>query len=196
VESQVVFHVAATPIKVGQAIRPYAISPEALARVGLTRELLSAEQIAHRRLIDAALRSNELLAGVYGGSMILLEAVFEQARLRTAPALPSRLGAIFAWSTPDLAKWYRTTYRPGGTIHRCTMVSGQSVERDGALIVEAFEVAGLANPAPGDLRLVEEQALRYWHGQALFDFPELIIHGTVVVEAYIDPREVHRQICR
>lgn len=188
-ESQVVFHVAAMPIEIGQAIRPYAITPESLVRLGLRHDTPTAGLDADRDLIDAALRFDGILAGVYGGAMVLLEAIFERVRLLTAPALPGRLGAVFGWSTPVLAKRYLTGYQPGGIIHRCRIVSGNRMERDGALVVEAFELANLANPEPGDLRLVEERAERYWLGRAPMAFPELIVHGTVVVEAHIDPAD-------
>ena len=72
-------------------------------------------------------------------------------------------------------------------IHRCKVISGRTVKRDGALVVEAYETANLANPDLDALHLVEERAVRYWREQPPFAFPEAFVHGTVVVEAHIDP---------
>ena len=192
VESRVVYHVGATMIGVGQVIRPYVMGPDTLARQALTRAILLGGPEAARHLPDAAWHVNEIDEGFYSGGMIVLEAVFEWVRLHKAPALPGRLGAVFGWRTPLQARRYRTEYCPGGVIHLCKIMSGHAMERDGALVVEAYEAANLANPRTDALHLVQDHALRYWRGQPPFVFPELIVHGTVVVEAHIDPDDTCR----
>jgi hypothetical protein len=117
--------------------------------------------------------------------MVLLEAAFEQARMRTAPRLPSRLDAVYTWRNLGLAERFRAEYRPTGVVHRCALVAGTSLERDGALVVEAFEVTDLVAPSDEDLRRVEVRAARYWRGREPMALPELLVHGTVVVESVV-----------
>ena len=124
--------------------------------------------------------------GNYRSEMILLEAAFEQARLNTAPSLPSRLDAVFTWANLTLARRFHARYRPAGIVHRCSLTNGTTLERDGALVVEAFEAANLSQPSEHDFQLVEERATRYWQAPSPMALPELLIHGTVVIEAPMD----------
>jgi hypothetical protein len=117
--------------------------------------------------------------------MILLEALFERVRLAVAPRSSSRLNAIFAWRSLGLARRYRADYQPDGVVLRCILDTGTVEERDGAVVVEAFEIANLADPSPRDLRQVEGLAMRYWVAQAPMTFPELLIRGRVRVEGVI-----------
>jgi hypothetical protein len=65
------------------------------------------------------------------------------------------------------------------------LVAGTAEERDGAVVVEAFETADLADPRPRDLRRVEALAVQYWVAQAPMAFPELLVRGHVRVEGLI-----------
>ena len=179
------FHVSSPALPTGTVLRPYTIAHD------------------HRDLIWQAVRAIDegpnavatLLAGTawnhlvseeeFRAGMVLLEAAFERVRLRIAPALPSRFGAVFAWSALADAVHYRDVYQPAGVIHSCTMVVGRRVERDGTLVVDAFEGANLARPQATDLRRVEEHAVRYWGGQALMVLPEVLVEGIVLVEGVV-----------
>jgi len=123
-----------------------------------------------------------------GGShagMVLLEAAFERVRRRIAPDLPSRFEVVFAWRTLSDAIRFRDVYQPSGVIHCCAMVTGRNVERDGALIVEAFEAADLAQLQVTHLSEMEECAVRYWRGRTPMAHPEVLMDGTVVVEGIV-----------
>jgi hypothetical protein len=116
---------------------------------------------------------------------VLLEALFEWVRVALVPQSHSRLGAVFCWESLDLAHRYRTEYQPGGVILRCVLDAGTAEERDGAVVVEAFETTNLADPRPRDLHRAERLAARYWAAQAPMAFPELLIHGRVRVKGVV-----------
>jgi hypothetical protein len=181
------YHVAARPIPAGQALRPYAIARRHPELFRLTDEALAAGPDALRRLLADEAWTALRQQGDHQAEMALLEAVFERTRVELAPRLPSRLEAVYLWGSLALARRYRTAYNPNGTIHRCVFVAGASVERDGALVVEAYESADLTEPSEADLRAVAERAHRYWSAEtAPMSLPELLVRGTVVVEAIED----------
>ena len=182
------FHVAARAIPAGRTLRPYAVARPYPALLRLADHALGAGPDAVRRLLASEAWERRLGqgGGAYRAEMLLLEAIFERARLRAAPRRPSRLGAVFAWGSLALAARYRAAYRPDGVIHRCALVAGTTVERDAALVVEAFEVADLANPSEVDLQRVAERAVRYWRAEAPLALPEVLVRGTVVVEAAVE----------
>ena len=182
------FHVAARPIPSGLPLRPYAVAQRYPALLRSAGEALGAGPGAVRRLLagEAWGRLGRQGAGDYRAEMVLLEAIFERARVEAAPLLPSRLEAVYAWGSLALAERYRAAYRPDGVIHRCALVAGTTVELDAALVVEAFEVADLANPSDADPQRVAERAVRYWRVQAPLALPEVLVRGTVVVEAVVD----------
>jgi hypothetical protein len=186
------FHVAARALPAGRALRPYAVARDYPALVRLAREALDAGPDAVRLLLAGEAWGRLLGQGGHQAEMVLLEAAFERARVRTAPWSPSRLDAVYAWGTFSLADRFRAEYRPTGIIHRCVLVAGTTVERDGALVVEAFEVANLASPSGEDLRRLETRAARYWRAQAPMALPELLVHGTVVVGAVVEGDDVAR----
>jgi hypothetical protein len=115
--------------------------------------------------------------------MVLLEAIFERVRRHVQPEAPSRLEVVFAWSTRSVAERFCAEYCPGAVIHRCVLVAGMSVERDGALVVAAFDAFEQPGLLAGRLRRVEERAEQYWRGQEPMAFPEVLVRGIVRVEA-------------
>ena len=103
----------------------------------------------------------------------------------TAPGLPSRLEAVYVRGSIALARRHRLADRPTIVIHHCALVDGTTVERDGALVVEAFETADLTNPTADDQRRVAERSERYWWAEGPMDLLEILVHGTVVVETVV-----------
>jgi hypothetical protein len=183
------FHVAAGVLPVGHVLRPYAIAREYRTLIRLAAQAAGAGPAAVRALLAGAGWTDLLRRGEHRTEMVLLEALFERTRVQIAPRLPSRLDAVFAWCDLALARRFRAEYHPGGVIHRCSFDEGTAFERDGALVVAAFEAADLARPRAGDLRLVEERAVRYWLAQAPMALPEVLVHGRVVVEAVVESGE-------
>ena len=179
------FHVADRALPAGQALRPYAVAREYPALVRLAQRAVGDGPGAVRDLLAGEAWGRLVRQGGHRAEMVLLEAAFERARVRTAPDLPSRLDAVYAWGSLALAERFRAAYRPDGVVHRCALVVGTTVERDGALVVGAFEAADLANPSPEDLRRVEERAVRYWQAREPMALPELLVRGTVVVDAVV-----------
>ena len=183
----VLFHVAVPALAIGHVLSPYAFaqrSLDLLQQADRALEVGGGDAVAE--LVAGAAWTRLQDSGGYPVEMILLEAVFERVRRQATPDLPSRFGAVFAWRTLALANRYQVAYHPTGVIHSCRLVAGRRVERDGALLVEVFEHADLKHPQGADLRWVEEQAQRYWRGQHPMTFPEVLVHGTVVVEGIVE----------
>jgi hypothetical protein len=180
------FHVAGCALTAGSILRPYAVAHDDPAIVRLAQDALDDGPDAVQRLFASDSWSRLLGQGGHRAEMVLLEAAFERVRVRTAPRSPSRLDAVYAWGTRDLAERFRAKYRPAGVIHRCVLVDGTTSERDGALIVAAFEATNLAAPSGKDLQQLEAQATRYWRAQSPMEMPELLVHGTVVIESVVE----------
>ncbi len=179
------YHVAAWPLPVGNVLLPYAVGR---ARATVLQQAIRAlgegsDALALLLASDAweHLRGD----GALTAEMVLLEALFERVRVALVPRSLSRLGAVFTWESLDLARRYRTEFQPDGVILRCVLAAGTAEERDGAVVVEAFETADLADPRPRDLRRVERLAARYWAAQAPMAFPELLVRGRVRVAGVI-----------
>ena len=114
--------------------------------------------------------------------MIVLEAIFEQARSKVAPLLPSHISCVFTWPSLELAHRYRTQYVPEGTIHRCRVIEGLAVELDGGLLPPGINLVDLSPSALSDeVRATQARAEKYWNVQVQSDFPELLIVGKVEV---------------
>ncbi len=182
-EPSLLFHVADRAIPAGEAVRPYGIAREYPALLRLAGQALEVGPDAVRRLLSGRAWDDLRRHGGDRAEMVLMEAAFERARLLTAPQLPSRLDAVYAWGSLALAERFRAGYRPAGVIHCCTLIAGTAVERDAALVVRAFEVTDLANASAEALRQVEELAVQYWRAPALMAWPEVLIHGTAMVKA-------------
>jgi hypothetical protein len=186
------FHVGATALPIGQVLRPYAIAEEHAALLRQAARALAEGPAAVDRILSGPEWTS--LRGQPGqpAPMVLLEATFEHVRARIAPSFPSRLDAVFAWRSLGLARRFCLAHRRGGVIHRCEVVEGFAVERDGAFVVEAFETTDLTNPSPADLRLVEDLASRYWQGNGPMTFPEMLICGSVAVVEIVTTDEPRR----
>lgn len=181
-----IFHVARAPLAAGVTLRPYALGRDCReAAMELTRTRADGLD-AVAGLIESHGWPGCKSAGRYPDPLIVLEAAFEWVRTEVAPELPSRLDAVFAWQTETLAREFRDTYQPGGTIHRCRVVAGRQVTRDGALVVAAYESTGLAEPSVHDLLCLERHAACYWRPEAVLRYPEVLVQGTVVVDAIVD----------
>jgi len=114
--------------------------------------------------------------------MIVLEAIFEQARSKIAPSLTSRINCVFTWPSLELARRFRIQYIPEGTIHRCHVIEGLAVELDGGLLPPGINLVDLSPGALSDeVRATQARAEKYWNAQASPDFPELLIVGRVEV---------------
>ena len=179
------YHVSACPIPVGRVLLPYAVGRERASAVRLAVSALGEGSEALALLLAGDAWKRLRGEGEHVAEMILLEALFERVRVAVAPRSPSRLNAVFAWRSLGLARRYRADYRPGGVVLRCVLDAGTAEERDGAVVVEAFEIADLADPRPRDLRRVEALAVRYWAARAPMAFPELLVRGRVRVEGVI-----------
>lgn len=142
---------------------------------------LSANQWKHLNIIDTdepGLEPESLKM------MIVLEAIFEQARLKIAPSLPSRMKCVFTWPSLEVARRFRIQYVPGGTTHRCRVIAGSAVELDGGLLPPGINLANLSPSALShEVHATRARAEKYWNAQASPDFPELLIVGNVEVVA-------------
>jgi len=120
--------------------------------------------------------------------MIVLEAIFEGARTRIAPSLPSRMDCVFTWSSLELARRFRSQYAPEGTIHRCRVLEGSAVELDGGLLPPGINLADLSPGALShEVSSTRARAEKYWRVVASPDFPELLVAGRVeVIETVTD----------
>lgn len=177
----VLFHVSALALPAGTVLRPYAIAHDHRDLIWQAVRAIDEGPHAVTALLGGTAWNRLVSDEEFRAGMVLLEAAFERVRRRIAPALPSRLGVVFAWSTLADAVGYRDVYQPAGIIHSCILVAGRRVERDGTLVVGAFETANLAQPRATDLPRAEEHAVRYWGGQAPMAHPEVLVEGTVVV---------------
>lgn len=179
------YHVAARPIPAGQALRPYALGRDRAAVLRLAARALGEGQEGLGLLLARPEWERLREEGGQRAEMVLLEAIFERARVSVAPSSPSRLGAVFAWASLALAERYRAEYRPGAVIHRCVLEAGTVEERDAALLVEAFETTNLGDPRPRDLRRAEGLAVRYWTAAEPMELPELLGSARVRVDGLV-----------
>src|SRR5215203_108822 len=179
------YHVTAHPIPVGRVLLPYAIGREYATVLRLASSALREGSEALALLLAGDAWEHLRGEGEHLAEMILLEALFEQVRIAVMPQSPGRLGAVFAWESLGLAHWYRAEHLPGGVVLRCVLDAGTAEERDGAVVVEAFETADLTDPRPRDLQRVAVLAERYWVARAPMAFPELLVRGRVRVEGVI-----------
>jgi hypothetical protein len=96
--------------------------------------------------------------------MIVLEAIFEQARSKISPLLPSRTNCVFTWPSLELARRFRIQYVPQGTIHRCRVIEGLGVELDGGLLPPGINLLDLSPSALSDeVRATRARAEKYWN---------------------------------
>ena len=179
------FHVTDLALPEGTKLRPYAIAQDHRDLLWQVVQAIDEGPDAVATLMAGAAWTRLGSLGESRAGMVLLEATFEWVRMRIAPDLPSRFSAVFAWSTIPDAVRYRDVYQPSGVIHCCSLIAGRSVERDGTLVVDAFEAANLSKPQASDLSRVEERAISYWRGQAPMAQPEILVEGTVVVEGIV-----------
>ncbi len=190
-QSDPLFHVGDRAIPPGEALRPYAIARECADVIRLADRALDRGADAVRRFLSGEAWERPWGRGGCRPEMVLLEALFERERRLVTPHSPSRLDAVYAWRSLDLARRFRDEYRPDGVVWRCALVAGTASERDAALVVEAYETANLGRPTAQDLRRVAERAARYWQAQAPMALPEVLVHGTVAAEAIVDPGADH-----
>lgn len=114
--------------------------------------------------------------------MIVLEAIFEQARAKLTPSLPSRLDCVFSWPSLELARRFRVQYLPEGTIHRCRIIEGVAVELDGGLLPPGINLTDLSYTVlSNELQATQARAEKYWKAQASPDLAELLIEGSVEI---------------
>ena len=177
------FHVSARAITAGQRLRSYTVSADYAALIRLAGEMLDGGPGAVRHLLASDTFAHLQGQGGYQVEMVLLEAVFERARMHGAPELPSRLDSVYVWRTLALARQFQTAYRPSGIIHRCALVTGTTAEHDGALIAAGID---LKRPLEEELAQVAQRAERYWRANEPMRLPETLVRGTVVVEAVVD----------
>ncbi len=177
------FHVAAHAIPVGQVLRPYGLACEQQALLRQCERALDDGAHAIEHLLEGVRRDVPSAPGRYSPEMVLLEAIFESVRRYVQPGAPSRLEVVFTWRTRSVAERFCAEYCSGAVIHRCALVEGMAVERDGALVVAAFNAFEQSGLLTGRLRRVEERAELYWRGQELMAFPEVLVRGIVRVEA-------------
>ena len=177
------FHVGAHPVPVGQVLRPYGLACEQQTLLRQCERALvdGADEIEH--LLEGVRRDVPSTPGRYRLEMVLLEAIFERVRRHVQPEAPSRLEVVFTWRTRSVAERFCAEYCPGAVIHRCTLVAGMTAERDGALVVAAFDAFDQPGPLAGRLNRLEERAEQYWRAQEPMAFPEVLVRGIVRVES-------------
>ena len=114
--------------------------------------------------------------------MVILEAIFEHAREKFAPHLPSRLNCVFVWPTLELAKKFREQYLPEGVIHRCCVMRGEAVEMDGGLLPPGINLSNLSPEIfYAEFQAARLRAEKYWVAQELPNQAELLVVGDVEV---------------
>lgn len=182
-----VFHVSREPLQPGEQLRRYYMHQYAQLIARIQSVLEGATALAHY-LSGPEWRQLNIENEITGQKseslkmMIVLEAIFEGARVKMAPSLPSRLDCIFAWSSLELARRFRVQYLPEGTIHRCHVIEGLAVELDGGLLPPGINLKKLSLKALSDeIRTTQARAEKYWKAQTSFDFPELLIQGSVEI---------------
>ena len=175
-----VFHVSTQTIPPGQALQPYRLGVVYADLIATTRHALASGPEAVQALLGTAAWARLPAQQAYLPEMVILEAVFEHVRCQRAPGFPSRLASSFAWARIELAQRFCTDYLPQGVIHRCHVVAGTAVELDGGLVAAGIN---LRNPLDDELHQLEQRAHRYWRARQPMTFPELVVRGTVRVEA-------------
>ena len=149
-----VFQVGSKPLQPGEQLRRYYMPQYAqlIAQIrlvidngvpALTR-YLSVPEWQHLNIDNEMVGQNPNSLKV----MIVLEAIFEGARVKLAPSLPSRLDCIFAWSDLEFARRFRTQYLPEETIHRCRVIESLAVELDGGLFTSWHKSNGSLTNSP------------------------------------------------
>jgi hypothetical protein len=183
-----VFQAGRVALRPGQRLRRYYMRQFAeligQARVALERgpdalsRYLGAVEWQTRELAcdDPKVRSGDIKM------LIVLEALFEQARAGVAPAFPSRLDCTFTWASLDHARHYGSEYVRGGMLHRCRVIEGAGFERDGALLPPGIKLSNLARAALAEqVQTTQARAERYWSAREPPLLPELMIAGSVEV---------------
>jgi hypothetical protein len=185
-----VFQVGRFPLAPGTLLRPYYMGKH-VDRISEIQAVLASRPTELLRYFSATTwPSAEQLDPELGFSsdilkmMAVLEAIFEEARKRLAPEMPSRLASIFAWPTLAVAERFKAEYLPTGTIHQCRVVEGAVIERDGGLLPPGIDLQSKSALAfQKELDATRLRAEAYWRGHRPQDFPELLIIGTVITIA-------------
>jgi hypothetical protein len=176
------YHVSGGTIPPGQVLRPYRLTAQQRAIFRLTERLLAGDVTAQTRLTTHRGQLRRRFQREAATQLGILEAVFEQTRRRVAPALPTRLGGVFAWPTLALAHWFRDAYRPDGVIHGCRLLAGEVLLRDATLIGAGVDLAAPLGP---QLVAVTARAERYWTEAPPGDVCEVLARGVVAVLDHI-----------
>ena len=172
------FHVSASPIAPGQAIRPYVLKAELRDALDLVRRALDGDAGARSALLTARGYLRRRFRSDPDTQMVLMETVFERVRVELAPTLPGRFESAFCWPTRELAQWFHDRYRPTGVIHRCVLTEGDQVARDSSFVVGGVNLSARLDDA---LRPVEQRATRYWMTDEPLAYPEVLVRGRVIV---------------
>jgi hypothetical protein len=178
------FHVGAGRIEPGAALHPYELVATHAEPFTLVRRALDRDPSARAALLTRTGRLRHRFRADPEMQLVILEAIFERVRARHAPTLSGRLDAVFLWPTLDLARDFRARFRPNGTIHRCRIVDGKPLTRDASLVVVGVDLAAVLDD---EARRVEQHAVRYWSSDTPIAYPEVLVHGTVVVVEAISP---------
>ena len=183
-----VFHVGRQPLQPGVLLRRYYVHQYIRSVTQIQRAIDEGPAALTRDLSAPEWGRLNVNQGELGldsdvlKMMIVLEAIFEGARTRIAPSLPSRMDCVFTWSSLELARRFRSQYAPEGIIHRCRVLEGSAVELDGGLLPPGINLADLSPGALSDeLSSTRARAERYWNAGSSPDFPELLIVGSVEV---------------
>ena len=119
--------------------------------------------------------------------MVVLESIFENERQLINPEFSSRLDSIFAWPTIEVARRFKKDYIPDGVIHRCIVKNGNAIEMCGDLLPPGIDLSNLNERIfSRQLEATSLRAKTYWKQLNKAILPELLIDGTVLVEAIID----------
>lgn len=114
--------------------------------------------------------------------LVVLEAIFEHTRKRSATNLPSRLDCVFAWPTLEVAREFREEYIPEGVIHRCCITEGEAVTLDGGLLPPGISLSDLSPEVfSAEFQASQSRAEKYWLAQEPPTLSELLVVGNVEV---------------
>lgn len=187
-----VFHVGHRPLAPGTMLRPYYMGKLA-GRISEIQAVLAQGPSESLKFLSTTTwpAAEQLgLESDYPSDVIkmmaVLEAIFEDARRRFAPAMPSRLASTFAWPTLAAAERFKAAYLPAGALHRCRVVAGPVIERDGGLLPPGIDLQAGSVSGPAfqkELKATRRRAEAYWRGHQPREFPELLIAGSVMTVA-------------
>lgn len=193
IKNEIVYRVDFKPIPVGEHLYTYYIHEFSHLIHSIINKLRNSRGDLLTYLNSPDWRSLELVSSFINldsetlKMMVVLESVFEHERQLITPELFSRLDAIFAWPTLEVAQRFKEEYIPKGVIHRCIVESGSMIEMCGDLLPPGIDLSNLNKEIFSEqLKQTAGRARTYWKQLNNPILPELLIKGRVLTESVIN----------